>query len=903
MPDTTFNNTIKDTIVLEYSKGYVRFETIRREGDKYFAVTSDNKDVEITSMINGKTRALVKDDEGHELVIDKDGNVMGVEEYKKCGGSSKLLSEHNAHRDSTMSASGNITFSKVEKETYGFDEWRGADYDKDVYDNFNGYRPTYIGAQKQSNIKVSANQTKGIRFITERGVPIIANTADNTLNLAIGTAGKQTVYAYSDSTLVGKLCIQAYDQKEVKVHVVRVNNGKQLELNKIADEVNRIYSSAVVHYTFDELEPIEIEYANHKHFVHGGKGTFQNYNTDQKTAIKALPETADQNDYYLFFTECYNRLDTAGNASPEAVNGYMPVGRHYGFIYNEYTNARTIAHELGHGTNSLHHTFSQESESFYTTKETDNLMDYHAGEYLNHRQWQWAHEKHRNILGFLDDEGESEIRESSSIKWLGDWLEGYFYDDLEKKTETDLPIFNKMFESYNDLKTKAKDEHQTFGVNKYYTIICNSPTFCVKNYPTLRLDNKYYDKGQKLRNIYDKFSNSKNVDFQGVFFSDRNIYLEEYKLEGIEYKLALYAGNELSLSYDKYSIKTFSELRDNNNIKVGYTSKFALIVLYKQNMPYLTIQIIGGDPKTSAIKWTNYLSLICYSETQSVADRSILEQVQIYEKEKLEEIWSASFKSEDFKKLQQIEELTPKEIREYREFIKTLPEDERADWYLELQKKVPYHNQRNNSSQLTTVAGNDVNIGDVMCNVTSMVMALEMLGFENPCAPNIAQFEDCIEKHLKDIAIEKQHKGTFKFKPLNDSNKYDNSREYADSRESVIDLMFSNSVLFGSKEFSVKDDIEKIKVLLKDRLSKGDGVIVSYKGHFIRIVSCNDESFTYDDPYGSYTIGIGGKRVWSKGKTNGKATEDGEGKNNERKWSDYNNVTNERFYIEYYHEN
>ena len=174
---------------------------------------------------------------------------------------------------------------------------------------------------------------------------------------------------------------------------------------------------------------------NHKYFVHGGKGTFQNYNADQKTAIKALPKTADPNDYYLFFTECYNRLDTAGNTSREAVNGYIPVGRHYGFIYNEYTNARTIAHELGHGTNSLHHTFSQESESFYTTEKTDNLMDYNAGEYLNHRQWQWSHEKHRNVLGFLDDEGEGEANILPFIYRLGHNNIGgkYLSDEQEEK--------------------------------------------------------------------------------------------------------------------------------------------------------------------------------------------------------------------------------------------------------------------------------------------------------------------------------------------------------------------------------------------------------------------------------------------------------------------------------------
>jgi len=51
---------------------------------------------------------------------------------------------------------------------------------------------------------------------------------------------------------------------------------------------------------------LSVFYANKQHFVHGGKGTFQNYN-------------ADQNDYYLFLTDCYNRLDTADNTSCEAV--------------------------------------------------------------------------------------------------------------------------------------------------------------------------------------------------------------------------------------------------------------------------------------------------------------------------------------------------------------------------------------------------------------------------------------------------------------------------------------------------------------------------------------------------------------------------------------------------------
>ena len=85
----------------------------------------------------------------------------------------------------------------------------------------------------------------------------------------------------------------------------------------------------------------------------------------------------------------------------------------------------SVAHELAHGTNSLHHTFSPESETFYTTSKTDNLMDYNEGTTLTHTQWQWSHEKHRNVLGFLDDEGESEAKMSLVTKegdiWKAVW--------------------------------------------------------------------------------------------------------------------------------------------------------------------------------------------------------------------------------------------------------------------------------------------------------------------------------------------------------------------------------------------------------------------------------------------------------------------------------------------------
>ena len=127
----------------------------------------------------------------------------------------------------------------------------------------------------------------------------------------------------------------------------------------------------------------------------------------------------------------------------DVFHSYKQDRRHYGFIYNENTKARTIAHEFGHGTNSLHHTFSHESETFYTTSKTDNLMDYNEGKTLTHTQWQWSHEKHRNVLGFLDDEGEGESKTDSIIvKVIETENTNYGFDVIEGSSENYISVAN-----------------------------------------------------------------------------------------------------------------------------------------------------------------------------------------------------------------------------------------------------------------------------------------------------------------------------------------------------------------------------------------------------------------------------------------------------------------------------
>ncbi|MCF0190010.1 MAG: hypothetical protein HUJ96_01980 [Marinilabiliaceae bacterium] len=74
------------------------------------------------------------------------------------------------------------------------------------------------------------------------------------------------------------------------------------------------------------------------------------FNSDQKEAIRKFKEQTeiDEETCYLFLVP--NVTAKKADDAPDVVSGYMPRGYRYGFIYNELTNIRTIAHDIGHDT-------------------------------------------------------------------------------------------------------------------------------------------------------------------------------------------------------------------------------------------------------------------------------------------------------------------------------------------------------------------------------------------------------------------------------------------------------------------------------------------------------------------------------------------------------------------------
>jgi len=92
--------------------------------------------------------------------------------------------------------------------------------------------------------------------------------------------------------------------------------------------------------------------------------------------------------------------------------------------------------------------------------------------------------------------------------------------------------------------------------------------------------------------------------------------------------------------------------------------------------------------------------------------------------------------------------LTPEEIKRARQLIAAEPTTARGDLYDELQAKVIYFNQRENTSTGRLKDGSIGNLGDVMCNLTALAMCLEYLGVPNP-HPEMS-YPDALEKVRRD---------------------------------------------------------------------------------------------------------------------------------------------------------
>ena len=193
--------------------------------------------------------------------------------------------------------------------------------------------------------------------------------------------------------LIGKCILVHLSPKEVNVALVPTQSGQNLQ--EAIAQVQQIYEKVGVtlHITTEKSFDISDQLKNGTLPTENEFGDLSTYSPEQNAVIAkfATNRKPKDNTYYIFLVN-----DGTGN------HGYMRLGGQYGFVYS--ANARTIAHELGHGIFKLEHPFKGKNAD---KGKTTALMDYNEGQDFFYRDWKQINDPKVKLYAFQkQSEGE-----------------------------------------------------------------------------------------------------------------------------------------------------------------------------------------------------------------------------------------------------------------------------------------------------------------------------------------------------------------------------------------------------------------------------------------------------------------------------------------------------------------
>ena len=183
-------------------------------------------------------------------------------------------------------------------------------------------------------------------------------------------------------------------------------------------------------------------------------GDLSTYSPEQNAVIAkyATNRKPKENTYYIFLVN-----DGTGN------HGYMRLGGQYGFVYS--ANARTIAHELGHGIFKLEHPFKGKNAD---KGKTTALMDYNEGQDFFYRDWKQINDPKVKLYAFQGQkEGEYLVY---SLQQILDFLRS------NKNKEVNFPPAKQDYNLEKYSSETRLDEYFTNKENKKVKIVglyCN----------------------------------------------------------------------------------------------------------------------------------------------------------------------------------------------------------------------------------------------------------------------------------------------------------------------------------------------------------------------------------------------------------------------------------------------
>ena len=204
--------------------------------------------------------------------------------------------------------------------------------------------------------------------------------------------------------LIGKCILVHLSPKEVNVALVPTQSGQNLQ--EAIAQVQQIYEKVGVtlHITTEKPFDISDQLKNGTLPTENEFGDLSTYSPEQNAVIAKFTTNRKpkENTYYIFLVN-----DGTGN------HGYMRLGGQYGFVYS--SNARTIAHELGHGIFKLEHPFKGKNAD---KGKTTALMDYNEGQDFFYRDWKQINDPKVKLYAF---QKQSEGEFAGKIWLTPDW--------------------------------------------------------------------------------------------------------------------------------------------------------------------------------------------------------------------------------------------------------------------------------------------------------------------------------------------------------------------------------------------------------------------------------------------------------------------------------------------------
>lgn len=257
----------------------------------------------------------------------------------------------------------------------------------------------------------------------------------------------------------------------------------------------------------------------------------------------------------------------------------------------------------------------------------------------------------------------------------------------------------------------------------------------------------------------------------------------------------------------------------------------------------------GGEPDKASAPATD--EMICRADGRTPAARMSDDRIAVEREGPVEEpgtpvldaveaLSAEEQSAADLAALLEHDTLDAEQIAEAREHIAALPQSERPAMYRQLAAKVTYRNQRDNEGKHAASDAKSLGYakpGDVMCNVTSLAMALESLGLG--ADESKGQFEDQLDEVMVEADL---------------GSRYDQQGQAGAAKAfgADTDRLWTPTFRNGdaARDFFTKNVLP--------RLEKGEAATLSMtwgpKGqytHIVRLEWVESDGLVVDDPFGA----------------------------------------------------